>query len=227
MYQILEGFCGKSQWLDQNLSSKAKKGLQNDLALKEMILSSITRCFTNAFKTQLCQRKEKFRVTISMWMLLHKQAFKRQSAACAQNETATIKCLWPDVHQSVVFSKILNKSNRAISGRTSKRKSHLTMCPVRKWRTDIVLYAEAGATHVYWTAANWALWPETWLWYLSDHLKNARITNNKIKYAHLSDETSHQCFSFNKWKQRKLNSGSTWKHVCIPNNSESYEWLPL
>lgn len=36
-------------------------------------------------------------------MLLHKQAFKSQSAACAQNETATIKCLWPDVHQSVVF----------------------------------------------------------------------------------------------------------------------------
>lgn len=86
-----------------NLASKVKKSIQNDLAVKERILSSITRCFMNALKTQPCQRKEKFRVTISMWMLLHKQAFKRQSAACAQNETATIKCLWPDVHQSVVF----------------------------------------------------------------------------------------------------------------------------
>lgn len=34
MSQILEGFCGKSRRLDQNLASKAKKGIQNDLAVK-------------------------------------------------------------------------------------------------------------------------------------------------------------------------------------------------
>lgn len=40
-----------------------------------------------------------------MWMLLNKQVLNRQSAACAQNETATFKCLRQDVHQSVVFQK--------------------------------------------------------------------------------------------------------------------------
>lgn len=76
-------------------------------------------------------------------MLLHKQVFEKQCAACAQNETATIKCLWPDVHQSVVFEKILNKSNRAISGKTGKRKSYSTMRPVRKKKKK----GEGGVGH--------------------------------------------------------------------------------
>lgn len=51
-------------------------------------------------------KEGKNRVRINMWMLLNKQVLKGQSTACAQNETATIKCLGQDVHQSVVFQKI-------------------------------------------------------------------------------------------------------------------------
>lgn len=74
-----------------------------------------------------------------MWMLLNKQVLKRQRTACAQNETATIKCLGQDVHQSVVFQKILNKSSPSINGRTSQGKSYSAMRPVRSEEEQFVI----------------------------------------------------------------------------------------
>lgn len=78
----------------------------------------------NSWKTSSGQKAEGKKVTINMWMLLNKQVLKRQSTACAQNGAATIKCLGQDVHQSVVFQKIPNKSSLSINGRTSQRRSY-------------------------------------------------------------------------------------------------------
>lgn len=125
-------------------------------------------------------KKGKNRFTINMWMLLNKQVLNRQSTACAQNGAATIKCLGQDVHQSVVFQKIPNKSSLSINGRTSQRKSYSAIhASGEKWRGPILCYTRATAANTCgWVPATWAILPGTWLKYLSKTNSSVKRTTN-------------------------------------------------
>lgn len=113
-------------------------------------------------------------------MILNKQVLKRQSTACAQNGAATIKCLGQDVHQSVVFQKIPNKSSLSINGRTSRRKSYSAIqASGEKCTGPTLCYTRATAANTCgWVAATWTILDGTWLGYLSKtHSLVKRSTN--------------------------------------------------
>lgn len=169
-----------------------------------------------------------------MWTLLNKQVLKRQSAACAQNGAATIKCLGQDVHQSVVFQKIPNKSSPSINGRTSQRKSYSAVhASGEKWRGAILHYTRATAANTCGrVAATWATPPGTWLGYLSGspctlQKNNKRMMQHSTVHASCINQQSEKIYSssvtwtylnvslfFSKRKQTKLKSALKSKR-CV------------
>lgn len=168
-----------------------------------------------------------------MWMLLNKQVFKRQSSACAQNETATIKCLGQDVHQSVVFQKIPNKSSQSINGRGSQRKSYQATCPVRSEEEQFFATQSEYYQHTWPGACNlsFSSWYHVKISVRHPHAPLQR--NNKHFMQHtkahvccinqesenifiISHEHILMCFFFfSQTKQITLKSALTSKCVCV------------
>lgn len=152
--------------------------LKNGCINNIRIISSRILIFTRHYPTKFMKpwknvtepKEGKNKVTINMWTLLNKQVLKRQSTACAQNGAATIKRLGQDVHQSVVFQKIPNKSSLSINGRTSQKKSYSAIhASGERWRGAILHYTMATAVNTCGrVAATWAIPPGTWLRYLPE-----------------------------------------------------------